>query len=323
VSGPDQESQRARQGLERRPTYRRRHRIAAVWRLFALAACTAAAVAIRGAGIEPEAKPHAEAEPLPAKLTPITSDPDARRSFAGGRTVRPPVPRAADVEDAREFAEKRSGYVAFAVIDTRGKMHGFRHRSRFAAASIVKAPLLVARLRDLRRSGERLAPAERDRLASMIRWSDNDAADVAYSAIGDPALVDTVKEAGMRRFTVAGHWGNAQITAADAARFMSSLRRVLPDRHRKWAKKLLATVVPEQRWGIPEVAAPWRIWLKGGWTDTRRGELVSQAALLKHRDRRMSIAILTDAQPSQEYGRETLLGVAARMLKSGAEGKGR
>lgn len=215
---------------------------------------------------------------------------------------------------ARAFAARRSGLVAFAVIDSEGRLRDFRGRARKPAGSVVKAPLLVARLRALERSGEPLAAGERERLAAMIRWSDNDSADAVYGAVGDPALVETVRRGGMRRFTVAGHWGNAQITASDAARFMSNLPGMLEPRHRRFAMSLLGSVVPEQRWGIPEVAPPWRVWLKGGWTDTRRGELVSQVALLERGGRRIAIAILTDAQPTQEYGRDTLRGITARLL---------
>jgi hypothetical protein len=289
--------------------------VSAVWRLLALAGCAAAALVIRGAGTEREPTADADADPAPTSLAAIAIDPAVRHSVAGGRKIRPPLPRPRDVARARKFAAKRSDHVSFAVIDTHGELHGYRHRVRFPAGSIVKAPLLVARLRELGRAGAELTPGERERLAAMIRWSDNDAADAAYATVGDPALIETAEGAGMRRFAITGHWGNAQITAADGARFMARARRILPERHRRLAMGLLAGIVTEQRWGIPEVARGWRIWFKGGWTDTRRGELVSQVALLRRGDRRIAVAILTDGQPSQAYGRETLHGIAARLLK--------
>jgi len=278
-----------------------------------LAACVGGALGVRGAGIDRDVG-LPEVQVASERPAPIEAAPDARQALAGGRTPRPPLPQRADVRRAGVFARARAGLVALAVIDTRGRMHGVRPRARFPAASVVKAALLAARLRALERGGQPLAEAERQRFEAMIRWSDNDAADAVYAAVGDAALVETVRRGGMRRFTIAGHWGNAQITAADGARFMSNLRRVLGERYRPLAMELLASVVPGQRWGIPEVAPGWRIWFKGGWTDTRRGELVSQAALLERRGRRIAMAILTDAQPSQEYGRDSLRGVAARLL---------
>jgi hypothetical protein len=310
---PDPEWQRAWEALqlsrERRLTYRRRHRLALVAKLCALAACAGSALALGGAGVG--VGPIAVAVPSSSELAL-----DSRQALALV-SDKPPVrsvPRRADIRRARAFAAERDGLVAFAVIDSRGRPHGYRRGALFPAASVVKAPLLAARLRGLEEAGERLDEGERGRLEAMIRWSDNDAADAVYGSVGDPALIETARRAGMRRFTLAGHWGNAQLTAAGAARFMSNLPRVLDGPHRRYAMGLLASVIPEQRWGIPEVASKWRIWLKGGWTDTRRGELVSQAALLKRGGRRIAVAILTDAQPSQQYGRHTLRGIAARLL---------
>ena len=125
----------------------------------------------------------------------------------------------------------------------------------------------------------------------------------------------------MTRFTVAGYWGNAQITAADMARFFGDLDRALARRHREYAKGLLGSIIASQRWGIPEAAGDdWAVRFKGGWLPDHA--LVHQAAELRERDgnRELSIAVLTDDQPSYDYGVETVRGVAERLLseKGGA-----
>jgi hypothetical protein len=53
---------------------------------------------------------------------------------------------------------------------------------------------------------------------------------------------------------------------------------------------------------------------KGGWRATGLGELVHQAAWLRDGDRRLAIAVLTDAQPTRPYAIHTVHGVAARLL---------
>ena len=149
----------------------------------------------------------------------------------------------------------------------------------------------------------------------MVTSSDNDAADAIYSRVGDTGLLEVAKAVGMRRFTVAGYWGNAQVTAADMARLFSRLDRAVPREHRRVALALLAGIVPDQRWGVPAAAKGWTAHFKGGWRTTGLGQLVHQAALLRRGDRSLAVAVLTDAQPSQAYGRETVFGVTARLLQ--------
>jgi hypothetical protein len=125
----------------------------------------------------------------------------------------------------------------------------------------------------------------------------------------------------MKRFTVAGHWGNAQITAADMARFFGDLDRVLVRRYREYAKGLLGSITPSQRWGIPEAAEPkWAVRFKGGWLPSHA--LAHQAAELRerHGPRELSMAVLTDDQPSHGYATETVRGIAERLLNPSGGG---
>ena len=150
----------------------------------------------------------------------------------------------------------------------------------------------------------------------MITYSDNDAADAIYALVGDPGLEAVAARVGMRGFVGAGYWSEASITARDMAWFMWRLEHgALATRHRGFAMRLLAGVVPEQRWGIPAAAGEdWSVWFKGGWRPSPGGALVHQAALLRGGSRRVAIAVLTDAQPSHQYGTETVRGIAARLL---------
>jgi hypothetical protein len=247
----------------------------------------------------------------------------AARTVALERPARPheprKVPTAAALRDAAAYASKRDGIVTFAVLNTEGKLRGRRIGRLFPAASTVKAMLLAAEVQRLEREHEPLDEETESLLRSMITYSDNDAADAIYARVGDAGMFRIARQAGMDRFTEAGHWGNAQIDAADLARLHWSMQALVDGPHRVFALGLLGSVIPEQSWGIPEVARPkWSVRFKGGWLPDRA--LVHQGAELRDDGRRLTIAVLTDEQPSFEYGIETVRGIAKRLLRAHRRG---
>jgi beta-lactamase family protein len=227
----------------------------------------------------------------------------------------PPVPTVSAMQSAWRYARRRGGQVSLAVVDTKGRVRAFEGGRVYHSASVVKAMLLVAELRRLRFQGLPLDPGTEELLEAMITYSDNDAADAIYGRVGDPGLVAVAHSARMRDFSVAGYWGNAQVTATDLARFFSRLRGLLPRPYRKVGLGLLASVVREQRWGLPRAArGRWSVYFKGGWRATDSGELVHQAAWLKNGDRDLAVAVLTDAQPSRLHAIHTVRGIADRLV---------
>jgi hypothetical protein len=226
-----------------------------------------------------------------------------------------PVPAGSALDAASEFAAGRSGLVSFATIDSRGRLRGRDINRLYSGASVVKAMVLAAELRRLVEADEPVDPATGSLLSAMIRFSDNDAADAIYARVGDAGLLAVAERARMTGFEIAGHWGNAQITAADMARLFAELDRVLPRRHREFGQELLGSVTAAQSWGIPEAAGNrWAVRFKGGWLPDKA--LVHQAGELREHGgmREISIAVLTDEQPSHGYGVETVRGVAERLL---------
>ncbi len=219
------------------------------------------------------------------------------------------------------FAAERSGAVAFAVIDDGGRLRGMNAGVPFSSASASKALLLAAELRRLRTGGLPLDDDTRALLAAMITYSDNRAADAIYARVGDAGLADVAEGAGMRSFSpVPGFWGGDRITAADMARFYLHLERNLVGPHAPFGLSLLASVEPEQRWGIPAAAGPgWRVWFKGGWRPPGQkgttGAVTHQAGLLRHRTgKRLGLAVLTDESPDAYHGFETIEGITRRLL---------
>jgi hypothetical protein len=285
--------------------------------LGALAAADRSGVAGRAAGGALQAPPRrlpgraggpAEAPPQPL------SDPDP--SPAG----RAAFPSAGGFRAARTYADGRRGMVTWAVVDTRGRLSGQRSGTDFPSASLVKAMLLVAFLDRPDRRERPLERWERGVLGPMVRWSDNDAAARAFAEVGDAGLARLARRARMRRFGSWGYWSSAHTNAADQARFFRRLPQLVPERHRPYARRLLAGIVPGQRWGVPPAARGWRVYFKGGWRPSASGRLVHQAALLERGPRRLSLVVLTDGSPSHHYGAETIRGVAARVLDEAGGG---
>lgn len=216
------------------------------------------------------------------------------------------------VRAARSYALSRAGQVSFAVR-TRRRLWGFHSARGVPSASVLKAMLLVAYLR---RHGQRpLRPADRRLLRPMIRWSDNASATRVRSIVGNAGLVRLARRAGMRRFRPAAIWGLSRVNAADQTRFFLRIDRLVPARHRRYALRLLARIVPSQRWGIARVRPwSWALYFKGGW-GSGTGAVDHQVALLRRGRRRLAVAIMTTSSPSHDYAKRTLRGVARRLLR--------
>lgn len=204
--------------------------------------------------------------------------------------------------------------MALAVLDERSKrVRGLRRTTRFRSASVVKAMMLVSVLR--RAAGRPLSDGERAELRPMITRSDNATASAIYARIGPGALRRVARAAGMRSFAPASPWGVSQITAADQVRFFLRIDRLVPSRHRRYARRLLSSIVKGQRWGIAPVARRkgLKIFFKGGFVPG----ITHQVALLERRrdGARIALAVLTRDSPSMAYGERTIEGVAARALR--------
>jgi hypothetical protein len=149
----------------------------------------------------------------------------------------------------------------------------------------------------------------------MVRWSDDVAATRVRDLLGNGRLALFARRVGMHRFHPHPVWGLSRIDAADQTRFFLHLERDVPGRHRRTALRLLARIVPSQRWGIARVRPRgWRLYFKGGW-GRGTGAVDHQVALLRRGGRRLAVAILTTSSPSHAYGKATLRGVAARLLR--------
>jgi hypothetical protein len=251
---------------------------------------------------------------IPAAIAPA-GEPVPARENAASTASAAAYPWNSRVRAAARFARDRAGTISFAVVDDRGRIHGFRRRRRFNSASVVKVMLMVAYLRQGGVRHRRLRSSDRRLLGPMIRRSDDATASTIYAQVGDGGLRRVARRARMRRFRPGGSvWGLSQITARDQAWFMRRVDRLIPARHRSFAMHLLTQIIPRQRWGIPPASPKgWQVHFKGGFVP---GWTVHQVALLRRGSRRLSLAVLTRHSPSLAYGAETIRGVTARLLRS-------
>jgi hypothetical protein len=224
---------------------------------------------------------------------------------------RAPLTTAASIAEAKRYIRTRAGDPSFAVITERGRLRGWHKDRTYPAASVAKAMLLVAALREARH--RELTHDELALIGPMIHRSSNKTARKLFARYGSLGLERVAQLAGMRWFDSRGTLFEGTIAARDQVRLFVRIDRLIPKRHRAYARHLLSHIVERQRWGIPPAADAHRlrVLFKGGW---RRG-ITHQVALLERtRRRRIAIAVLTRS-PNRPYGEATIEGVARRLLR--------
>jgi hypothetical protein len=211
------------------------------------------------------------------------------------------------------YAHRRHGDISFAVR-TGARLWGYRSHHVVVTASVLKAMLLVAYLDLPSVRGRALTRADTGLLGPMIRRSDNAAATRVLAIVGDGRLVALARRVGMRNFRPAAIWGLSQTTAWDQSLYFLHIDAFIVPRHRGYALAQLAAIVPAQRWGIGHVSLTgWSLYFKGGW-GSGTGRVDSQVALLVRGCFRVSVAVMTMDDGTHAYGKQTLYGVAVRLL---------
>ncbi len=267
-----------------------------------LPAATSAGATTRATAHSAGATPHS---PTPATRTPCLVPGVGKPLDAVWRP---------DMLAAIGYTDTRRGDVAFAVR-TEDRFYGYRPDHDEWSASVVKAMLMVAYLNEPWVRGRALNAHDRQLLTPMITESDNDAAQEVFDTVGQGALRALARRVGMTHFATSPIWGETEVTPRDQTLFFLHIDSFIPERHRTYAMSLLAGIVPSQRWGIGEVAPRgWKLYFKGGW-GYGTGLLDHQVVLLVRGCARVSIAVLTMYDGSHPYGKDTLKGIFARLLR--------
>jgi beta-lactamase class A len=226
------------------------------------------------------------------------------------------------IAPARRYANRRRGRIAFEVIDPEGREAGLHPGWSFPMASVFKVMLLATYLDRPRVAHRALHHFDRRLLVPMIRRSDSVAATRVRDIVGPGAVGRLAHRAGMRSYRYDPVWGLSRTSPRDQARFMDHFDRYVAPRHRAFARHQLAHIVPSQRWGIGRLRLPgWRLYFKGGW-GSGTGAVDHQVAFIESGQERIAVAIFTAADGSHRYGKQTLRGIAARLLRGLPPGGG-
>jgi hypothetical protein len=212
------------------------------------------------------------------------------------------------------YAHSRVGDIAFAVR-TQDRFYGYRPDHDEWSASVVKAMLLVTYLDSAPVRNRALTPRDTSVLGPMIRISDNDDAQIIFDTVGQAGLSALARRVGMTHFATNPVWGETQVTPRDQTRFFLHIDGYVAARHRSYAMRLLRSISPADRWGIGELPLPgWKLYFKGGW-GYGTGLEDHQVVVLVRGCARVSLAVLTMYDGSHPYGKATLKGIFARLLR--------
>jgi beta-lactamase class A len=211
----------------------------------------------------------------------------------------------------------RAGHHAVTVYDAVTEVSCYADGDRhFDSASIVKAITLAALLRWHQETGEPLSPEEKDEATLMITQSDNDAATDLWNEVGMSRLQHFLDLAKMSETQLGqdGYWGLTQVTAHDEILLLQLLTRpnsVLSADSRSYQLGLMAQVISSQRWGAPAGApAGMTVHVKNGWLPDDTGWHINSIGAFTGKDKNYLIAVLTDDNPSEQYGIDTTQAVA-------------
>ena len=211
----------------------------------------------------------------------------------------------------------RSGNHAVSVYDAVTGVSCQANDSRhFSSASIVKALILAALLRWHQEDGTPLSSWEQGQATLMITQSDNDAATDLWNEVGMSRLRHFLNLAGMSQTQLGtdGYWGLTQVTAHDEMLLLKLLalpNSVLSAASRAYQLGLMAKVIPGQRWGTPAGAPQGvTVHVKNGWLPDSDGWHINSLGAFTGNGRNYLIVVLTDDNPSEGYGIDTVEDVA-------------
>ena len=198
-----------------------------------------------------------------------------------------------------------------AVLDrTTGERYSYRGSTRYETASVVKVQVLACLLLRAQDDDRDLTSTELSLAKRMIRASDNDATTALFGRLGRAGGISRCnKRLGLTQTKVSSSWGLTRTTVDDQVKLLGKLVDTdgpLNAESRKLAFTLMSTVLEDQDWGVPAVAAQGETFtVKNGWLprSTEGGRwIINSVGRVTGDDVDVSIAVLTHGNASMSGG---------------------
>ena len=261
------------------------------------------------------------------------SQPAPRSSEPTGSTTSSSTPSEASPlgTAAQAYATSRTGDITAALYDLRsGQTWYLKPGDEQATASIVKIDILGTLLAQSTSSGQPISAANQTLMASMIEVSDNDDATTLWNAVGGPSSIDSFnRDIGMTQTTPSTclscpgfdwpGWGLTMTTAADQITLLRNI--VLPsadigNAQRQDAIGLMENVSASENWGVTGGVLPGvTVALKNGWVPLSSSLWqVNSIGWIDGDGRNYLLAVLTDGNPTEDYGITSIEGISGADL---------
>ncbi len=221
------------------------------------------------------------------------------------------------VPEATPYLTSRKGQIGIAVvIPVEGVAYVYNGDTGFPMASVAKVPIMLTVLSQVDETGRSLNEYEQELLTQMITVSDNLDAYALWDAVGGAAEVsEYLSSIGIDGIVPnVRYWGESQALALDVAEMLAMLANgsILSEAGTALAMDLLEGVNEAQDWGVPSGAAMDSdvtvVGVKNGWYPAPDGWRVNSVGYVRSEDNKIkyAIAVLSNEQPSLEYGIETI-----------------
>ena len=265
---------------------------------------------------DPGAMKTRAASPSPSAPASVSAPAEVREGICAAPAADKAIAArlSADIQGA---LRGREGYQGVTVYDAVTGISCSDDATRqMDSASIVKTIILGALLRWHQETGTALSAQEQGEATAMITESDDAAATDLWDEVGRTRLQQFLDAAKMTETELGngGYWGLTQVTAHDEMlllRLLDQSNPVLTAASRSYELGLMADVNSSQRWGTPDGApGDVTVHVKNGWLGDAGGWHVNSLGLFTGEDRNYMMAVLTTAGPSEEYGIDTIEGVA-------------
>ena len=215
------------------------------------------------------------------------------------------------------YVAGRTDNVTVAVEDLRtGQILQFRPGVIENTASTLKVDILATLLTQAQSEGRSLTAAEQSLAVPMIEDSLDSAADILWGQIGPGPVGAFERAVGMTSTVPAtdGVWGTTTTSALDRLDLMKAIAEpngVLSDSSRSYLLDLMENITPTQDWGATGGVPPGAtVALKNGFA-VIDGWQINTEGWVSGDGRDYLIAVLTNGNPSEGYGIDTVNAISA------------